>query len=217
MDEERVIAFSGNYRLKIKDIFHLFKDKYKDIGNLEIFAQGIVNWNSNYWGRWNALLRVFEVIDLDQARWWQQLPVLEILTVNEAQRRYGPHLDGLKWNVAAKAAREYPNLHFQKTHGYLEIAIPTDDQHYYRIYTFGKCAVQLPSNTYERVKMFAVHVLATVVYPDETLYFSHRQHVGYSFEISREEGFLLMSGIAEDMKKARTGNFVFQLETGQLQ
>ena len=40
-----------------------------------------------------------------------------------------------------------------------------------------------------------------------------RQHVGYSFALTREQGLKYMDSIKEDILQARKGNIVFQIET----
>lgn len=212
LDIDRKIAFRGNYVLTIKEIFQIFAYKPRDVGNLEFFSQGVTNWNANYLGWWNADQKKFVVIDLEEREWWKALPTMEVLTTEQAQKRYGTHLNGYNWNLSAKASREYITLHFDKTHAFLEIAIPDSSGRRYTIYDFGKCAIKLPFTRWERLKVWCVSVPATIVYPDENIFFSERQHVGYSFELTPEEGHRYMESIRDDIQQARTGNMIYQLE-----
>lgn len=212
LDEKREIVFRGNYKTTIKNVFQTFKNKHKDLGNFEIFAEGVLNWNSNCMGWWNNDIRAYELVDLDNPFWWRLLPTLEVLTFEEANKRFRVDLDGSMWVLAAKSAREFVTLDYDGCHAYVEMAIPTPDHRYYVIYTFGKAAIQLPRNTWHRLFLFGAHVPATIVYPDETMYFSHRQQIGYTFELTEQEGMQFMLAFKEDILRARKGNMVFQIE-----
>lgn len=211
LDQEKEVVLQGNFRLKIKDIFSIFRQKKVTVGNLEFFSAGILNWNAHRLGWWNATDQVYELIDLDQHDWWFQLPLLEILTLSEARSRYGDSADGKKWIVVAKATREYLNLHYDKSHAYLEVGVPVGKG--YSIYDFGKVATHFPATHWEEMRTFTVTVLATIAYPDENVYYSQRQHVGYCFGLDPEEGYKFMELIRDDMSKAREGNVVFQIES----
>lgn len=213
LDENRKIVFRGNYILTIKEVFKIFQNKHADVGNVEFFSQGITNWNANYLGWWNADKKIYVVIDIEDSEWWKSLPTMEMLTTEEAQKRYGTHLTGYNWNLSAKASREYINLHFDKTHAFLEMAIPDGTGQRYTIYDFGKFAIKLPSNQWEKFKMFCVTVPAAIVYPDENIFFSNRQHVGYAFELTPEQGKSYMDSVRGDIMQARAGNLFFQIET----
>lgn len=212
LEEQREVVFQGKYRLTVKEVLEVFKQKPYQAGNLEYFAQGITNWNPHRLGWWNAETGTYELIDLDQPDWWFQLPLFEILTLKEAQLRYGKQADGNRWIVIAKASRQYLNLHYDKNHAYLEIAIPIGSRSY-AIYDFGKVATRFPATNWEEVKTFTITVLATIAYPDENVYFSHRQHVGYCFDLKPATALRLMNHICEDMKQSRVGNVVFQIES----
>lgn len=212
LDEKQIVIFRGNYKASIKQVMQVFRDKPKDLGNFEIFAQGVLNWNSNCMGWWNNDLRAYELIDLNNPYWWRQLPVLEVLSQEEASKRFRAELDGSRWILAAKSAREYITLDYDRCHAYIEMAIPTPDRQFYIIYTFGKAAVELPRNSWHRLFMFGAHVPATIVYPDENMYFTHRQQIGYIFELTEGEGSRLMDAFKEDILRARKGNMVFQIE-----
>lgn len=212
LDENREIVFRGNYKVKLTEIYRVFRDKSRDLGNFEMFAEGILNWNSKCIGWWNHDLRAYELVDLEPSDWWRQLPVLEVLTSEAAAKRLGVKLDGHKWALAAKAARESCSLDYERSHAYVEMAIPAPDNRYYIIYTFGKAVMQLPHTSWDRLILFGTHVLATVVYPDETMYFTHRQQIGYTFELTPSEGMRIMDAFKGDIQLARKGNMVFQLE-----
>jgi|694.fasta_scaffold01230_2 hypothetical protein len=212
LDGGKEIVFQGNYRLTINQILEIFKDKNLRPGNLEFFAEGVVNWNTHYLGWWNADKELFEVIDLDKKDWWEQLPLFELLTMEDAKNRYGRHMNGTFWNLSAKASREYLTLNFDKSHAYLEMAIPTEEG-FYAIYHFGKFATRFPSNAWELMSTITVSTPATIAYPDENVYFTERQHIGFSFCLSPEQGRKYMESIKDDILSGREGNIVFQIES----
>ena len=212
LELNRPIYFRGDYVLTISDIFATFKEKKTHPGNLECFPTGIINWNAHCMGWWDDRVKAYEVVDVTVESWWEQLPLFERLTVEEAKERYGNHMDGKQWNLSAKASREYFTLNFEKTHAYLEIAIP-DGRGGYVIYDYGKFAIRFPTTMWEIVTTIGVSVQATIAYPDENVYYTHRQQIGYSFPLTSEQGMRYMDSIRDDILLARNGNMVYQIES----
>jgi hypothetical protein len=212
LKDDLVIEFSGGYRLSIKEIFDVFKDKDKENGNLEFMALGIMNWNTHCWGWYNADANEYRVINLSEEDWWNELPVFEILTRAEAERRYGVAINGQNWLLMAKASRQYNSLSFMKTHAYLEVVVPTGGGGY-SIYDFGKVVMRLPRSSLEELTIFGRSIDATICYPDDSVFYTHRQHCGFLFELTPHEGMKFMNSIRTDMKKVREGHVVYQMET----
>ncbi|MFN4174845.1 MAG: hypothetical protein ACK4HV_07070, partial [Parachlamydiaceae bacterium] len=212
LDLERIIVFKGGMKATIRQIFELFKDKPNRFVDVEYFAQGITNWNSQHLGYYDEGKKGYESINLEQKEWWRQLPPLEILNQEEAKERYGAFINGFNWCVAAKAARSYLNLSYEKCHAYLEIAIPNPDRSY-NIYEFGKFARLFPYGVFETMMVFTITTPGTVAYPDENIYHTARQQAGYGFSLNHFQGLLLMDELKKDIEEARKGNMVFQVET----
>lgn len=212
LDDQAVITFRGNYSLTIAEILNVFKNKNAAVGNLEIMADGIVNWNVHKLGWWNADKGDYEIVPLMKRDWWRLLPIFETISKKEARVRYGTHLDGRHWNAAATATRGSATLDYDKSHAYLEMAIPMRNG-YYAIYDFGKSATRLPATFLECVAMFCHTVVATVAYPDENVFYTHRQHAQHSFILTAKQGNKLLDLIRFDLVKARAGNFVYQIES----
>lgn len=210
LDKEGEVLLSGNYHLKIKDIFDMFAHKEATPGNVEFFALGITNWNTHCLGWWNAHSKRYELTDMDQPDWWLQMPITEILTLQEARRRYGMHLDGKQWVAIAQACRQYLNMNYEKTHAYLEVAIPLGNGGY-SIYDFGKFATTFPFSLWSRSTFAVITHAATIAYPDENLYLTRRQHLGFAFDLSPDQGIILMDAIRQDILAARQGHIVYQL------
>lgn len=212
LNEESVVTLRGNRRLSVKEVFEEFKNKMVKVGDLEYFAHGITNWNCHNWGYWNDSEKKYCTIDLSHNHWWYQLPNIEIASAEEMTKRYGETLDGKSWCVSATATRGSQTLDYENTHAFLEVAIPWGDGRY-AIYDFGKFARKYPSSFFEGVTIFCKNLRATVSYPDENIFYSHRERSDQPFLIGEEEGLLLMEQIKNDMLAANEGNFVYQIES----
>ncbi len=212
LDGSLEITFKGNYRLTVDEIFQIFKDKKYKVGNLEYLAYGVCKWNVHKWGYWSEDKQDYELIDLAHHQWWKQLPVFEIITQDEAFERYQKRLDGKEWCVSATATRGTASLDYENTHAFCEVAIPWGDGRY-AIYDFGKFAFRFPSSFFEGVSIFCHNLHATVAYPDENMFYSHRQQTYQAFPISVEQGYKLMEVIKVDMMKSKQLNFVYQIES----
>jgi hypothetical protein len=212
LDESKMVTFQGNYKLSIREVFEIFYNKFKKVGNLEFFSQGIVNWNAHKLGWWDEVGGTYHTIDLYQNEWWNQLPLFETITPEEAEQRYGIRVDEDRWVVAATATRGASTLDFENTHAFFEIAIPQASGQY-RIFNFGKFGVYFPTTFFENLTTFAETMHATVAYPDENVFYSHRQTAYFPFLFERQEGLALMDAIKRDIFLAREANFVYQIES----
>lgn len=211
LDRRQKIHLRGGFTLTIDEIFKLFKDKPRRFVDVEYFAHGIANWNAQHLGYCIPSQKRYKTINLEQAEWWRQLPPLEIISWEEAKGRYGSWVSGLNWIASAKASRHHLNLNYEKCHAYFEIAIPTKDGSYH-IYDFGKFARMFPYGVVDNMRMFTITTPATIAYPDENIYHTTRQHVGYAFELHHYQGLILMEELRQDILRARSGNMVFQIE-----
>lgn len=211
LNPKQKVTFKGHLTLTMEEIFEVFKNKNFRVGNLEFLSQGICNWNVHKWGFWDALEKEYSVINLHQNNWWKQLPVIEIISREEASKRYEQNLDGKNWCVAATATRSSPTLDYENTHAFLEIAIPTI--HGYCIYDFGKFATFFPTTFFEGLSVFCQNLHAAVAYPDENIFYSHRQQTYHGFVINEEQGLKLMDAIKYDVIKSNQKNFVYQIES----
>lgn len=212
LNPHQKISFKGHLTLTISEIFEMFKDKNYRVGNLEFLAQGICNWNVHKWGFWDDLKKEYSVIDLNQEYWWKQLPSIEIISKEEASQRYEQNLNGKNWCVAATATRGSPSLDYENTHAFLELAIP-DENGSYNIYDFGKFATFFPSTFFEGLSVFCHNLHAAVAFPDENIFYSHRQQTYHGFTISMEQGLKLLTAIKYDVFKSNQKNFVYQIES----
>lgn len=216
LDLNKVIEFRGKYLLTIREILQIFEEKRYKIGNLEFLpGEGIINWNSYCLGWWSAEEKKYIVIDVNKEEWWLQLPYVDVIDQEAIKLRYpleeGEFVSGM-WILSARASREYANLSFQKTHAYLEIAMPLKNGNY-SIYNFGKFATKYPRTVWQSIKMISIAVTAAIAYPDENIFYSHRQHVGHNFLLTPEQGLKCLASIREDILLAREDNIIFQIQT----
>ncbi|MCB1112583.1 MAG: hypothetical protein H7A37_00095 [Chlamydiales bacterium] len=212
LDEEKTVTLRGNYAATVEEIFNSFAKKNSEVGNFEYFAHGVMNWNVHKWAWWDADAQEYRCIDLTRERWWEQLPLFEVLTTEQASRRYEVPLDGVKWSVSATAVRERPHLDFERTHAFFEVAIPFGEGRY-AIFDMGKYAKLYPASTLDGLTMLADNMHATVSYPDDCSYSTHRQWAHQAFEMSPEDGVAIMEKIKNDMIKGMEHNFVYQIES----
>lgn len=211
LNRQKKVRLRGGMEKTIEEYFSLFRIREQQFVDVEYFAEGVSNWNSQHLGIWDEKKGEYEVIDLLDKEWWRQLPPVEILTLAEAEKKYGASIEPGHWVVTPKAARKYFNLDYSGCHAYLEVAIPSRD--HFSIYSFGKFAREFPYGVVDNMRMFTQTTLATVSYPDENIYQSSRQHAGFSFFLNHYEGLVLMEEIRRDIVEARKENMIFQFES----
>lgn len=212
LDDKLAYTFRGNFTLTVARIFEIFANKFARAGDIELLAEGVINWNYLKMGWYDADQNRYHVVDVKKPGWWKRLPVFEVISLETARERFGNHVNGKNWNIAAAASRGSATLDYENTHAYLDIAIPVGNGNY-AIYDFGKIANEFPTNMKETLSMFALNVEASVAYPDESIYYSHREHAYYSFPMTPEQGMKCMESITEDILVARENNFLYQIES----
>lgn len=212
LDPDQPVSFRGEYTLTIEEIFEVFARKNIEVGNLEMMKEGIINWNIHHLGYWDAKEKKHIQIDVAKKNWWEQLPLFEVLTRRQLAKRYQLNIRNGEWVAVPKATRGKQNLDFLETHAFLEVAIPIDENRY-AIYDFGKLALKYPRTSWEKLTMMTKTVHATVAYPDENVYYTHRQHGFHPFRLTRDQGSALMDLIKKDIEISRELNFVYQIES----
>ncbi|MEX1012205.1 MAG: hypothetical protein WD595_02040 [Waddliaceae bacterium] len=214
LDEMNTITFRGNYTLTVGQIFDVFAQKDFKEGNLEYSINGVINWNIFKWGYWDCDLNTYQTLSLDSVDWWKQLPVVKIMTIQEAQKLYGLHLDGISWNLAVTANRSYTTLNPLSNHAFQEVAIPFDSKHY-AIFAFGKFGTEIPESfsALNALPRMCAFVPATIAYPDPGYFHADRQFARYSYPLTKAHGISLMRGIAQDMNLGRKGKLFYQIQS----
>jgi hypothetical protein len=212
LDSQRTVTFRGNYRMTIKQIFAVFAAKMQRVGDLEFFSNGIANWNSHLLGWWDADRREYHLVDVNRPAWWKELPFLETMTVEKAKEIYGDHLNGTEWTLAVNATRTTHTLSPDASHAFIELVVPMVDG-MYAIYAMGKFATTYAGSMFDSLKLFTATLKATVAYPDENIFYTHRQHVRRSFALSAVEGMRYFESIRKDILRARAGSLTYQVES----
>lgn len=214
LDESQLVTLRGGWQLSIKKVIDIFAEKKFDSGNLEFFGKaGIKNWNCPHLGWWNPKKGPngdLELIDLNAPKWWTLLPEFERLSKAELEKRYQlPALKDNEWVAIPRSSRESLHLDIAKSHGFMEVAVPQADGTYL-MFDFGKFAAVWPRTNYEAFDFLAKTEVGKINYPDESVFYTHRQHAAIPFLFSEEKGLKLMELIREDLIKARNGNVIFQ-------
>lgn len=217
LDDNRRITFKKGYTLTVSQIFkNVFGDKNHSHGNLEVFRKGgIQNWNTNQIGRYNPVTNSYDRIDLSAARrkdWWDQLPDLEELSLEEAQERYGSAIDGTLWGGRIVSTRERRDLSFKGNHSYVEVAIPTPNGSY-KVRTFGKSSATLPRHWWQYAKVMGSTEKGVILYPDPSIFHPSRQHRGFAFTMTSSEGQDVMDWIRQSIHNGWIGNMAYQILT----
>ena len=210
MNDASKIEFSQGLNLTMGEVFKIFENKLYEGGILEYMTEGIINFSPLEIGHFKN--GQVEPIPVKAKKWWEKLPLLETLSKSEVMSRYGivPHSG--EWIASAASTRGSLNLDFNKTHAFIEIAIPQDNGDY-RIFDFGKFAMRFPKTIFEMVKMFCQNVQATIAYPDENVFYTFRDKAYHPFLINEQEGEMLMNDIKQDIERARNGNMIYQIES----
>ncbi|MBB65298.1 MAG: hypothetical protein CMO81_09565 [Waddliaceae bacterium] len=208
LDEYRTISFKGNYDMSLNSIYEMFGNRSKETGNLEVLADGIMNWNSYYLGSWNPSTESFDVVDSLKENWWEELPRFELLDTDTVAERYEIEPNGTDWIVAAKATRKSKSKNVYGQHGWLEVLIPKNEG--YEVFPIGKYPWDYPQTELGKFDFLCNTVPATISYPDENVYYLHREEGTLSFSYSPEEGKELMTAIGKDIVEGRQHKQHFQ-------
>jgi hypothetical protein len=212
LKDKKEVVLRGNYKITMKEIFEEFKAKNERPSKFEFYEGKISNFNSFELGWWNPQKNDYERIDLSEKKitWWKGLPVFETLSEQELQVRYGiEELKKDEWVAIVNSTRESASLNIHNSHGYLEIAIPNEKGEY-NIYPLGRFPARFPNTFIQKIFFLADTTEARVSYPDENVFYSHRQHAYKPFVISPEKGGKLMEALKADLLQAERGDSVFQ-------
>ncbi len=212
LDKEKQVVFRGDLVLSIGEIFSVFENKRVESGCLEYMADGIINWSAHRWGYWNAKKNQYEQIDFTKPKWWNQLPVLDHLSLKQVRKKFGNHLSGAEWNIALVSARVSQDLDFENSHAYVSLAVPQGDGSYI-VYSMGKCTFVFPESFVKALFKVGETCEATIAYPDENVFYTHRRKTRFSYAVSAGEGERYFESVKRDMLLSNEGNFIYQIET----
>jgi len=214
LDETKEVDLSHGLRLSIKKILDIFVNKNQDDGDLEFFgSMGITNWNSRALGSKNPLTGKYECVDLTQPNWWEALPVFEELSKDQVQQKYRTGLAEGEWIFCAKASRQTQDLAYEERHGYMEVVVPVGGDRF-RVLPMGLFVEgRYPNSAWELLCSLLNTVRGKISYPDENVFYTHREHAHHPIKLSAEEGAELMKQLQVDLSKARKRNMTFQFSS----
>jgi hypothetical protein len=221
LDEKHVVTLAHNYRLSIAEIYKIFRDRIKKVGNLEYFGEGkgICNWNANEWGALNPAINDYVRIDVNDPDWIKKVPFSEKITEEEAKMRFEDK-DGQKLKFerhhfifTALAKSETQQADLLGAHTTLCIAVPLDDGTRGLCY-LSKFAREFPDFNTEKkryVRMGFDTVEAAIQLPDENFFQIKRDEEAVSWVASEEQARVVLQRISKDKLKSMKGSLYYQI------
>lgn len=208
LDDRLIVDLGEGYSQTVGQIIETFINRQWEIGNVEYFKDGIRNWNPKRLGPWSPEEGEYKQVDFSKEKWWEELPVVEEISVEQASKHFDLELDGKQWVMAVRAAREQENDTPINIHGWMQVGIPVNGG--YRLLDFGKYTEEFPRAWYEFIDITVNSVPAVITYPDESAFALDRQHTWQAVTTSVEEGQALFNSISEDLENVNDENIAFQ-------
>lgn len=199
MDETQELHLDGGPITTISKVLKCFAQKNKEIGEFEAFLDGIRYWNSHNLGG----------IDLTKSDWWKQLPVVEEISREELERRCCGTLKDEQWVAFARASRTTADKDLNGRHGFFEIALPNGAGKY-NIYPFGIFPKTFPQSILELVLFLGNTFRAKISYPDENIFYAHRQQASHPIPLTETEAREFIVMLQKELILSRHGHQIFQ-------
>lgn len=210
LDGNREVVLNEGWRLSINKIFDLFAQKTFRPTDLEFFAdKGVMNWHTYYQGSWDPSTQSYKLVDISKASWLNELPITEVISKEDIEKRYNVNLMDGDNLVVLRANRAKASHTLEDRHTFLEVILK-HSKGTYAIYPFSKYAETFPQSTFEKLRFLLATVPAKLAYPDENIFSTDRQHAAYPLKINDEQTKQLLDTIQQDLIKAREGNLIFQ-------
>lgn len=211
LDKSRVIEFNLDCQTTVAALFKSFAGRKVKPGNIELCDQGFINWNSAQMAWWYSHPKQGKphlskfTLTSSYSSWWNALPPFQTFSKEQIKSRY--HLTDIPnnaWIKCAIATCQYVTYGFEKTHGEMEIAIPTQQGHY-QIFPFS---------IYPVVYASGIHGLtgtrrAQIYYPDEGLKVP-RIKAFFAKVVGPWDGIVSMTKLHKAITQSRAGNLYFQ-------
>lgn len=214
IDPNTTITLQNNYTLSLKDIYaqYKLKDLKPTESRIDIFKNGIQNWNPSIQGRYNPNEKKFTPQNLDDT-WLEQIPPQETLTRDEIMKKF--HLDELEKNESLfiqRATRKDMKLRMENTHAFYTLARPIENGDKYNLYTFGAYAKKTPQTLVEKLSLLTGTFEATFI-NDQAMFYSSFELAYKPHRISEELCQKVMTVIKKQIQLVRTGKMAFQYLT----
>lgn len=220
LDEEHTVTLAYDYKLTIREIFQIYKNRLYKVGNIEYFPeQGTKNWHAVKWGYYNPATDDYELIDMDQPDWIQKLPYIEKITEEVTKERfedeYGNKLNPEpdQYVITFIGTNEYKYENPTGSHLMLCITLPQEEDGMRRVYYLSKFPLEFPDMQKEIQKVIRLGVdtvPGAIQCPDENYFQIKRDFEAVSKPASQEQAQETLNSIAKDKKKVDEGNFLFQ-------
>lgn len=215
-DTKAILNLEGGFTLSVGEMLKVLKQKPVVMGPLGVFPEGIRSFEMGQFG-WMQKNGSIKLIDLTQKDWIQQLPAWQVLSTEEANKKYGPYLhgealDGKNMMVAlAVSAKDKNRQDLLGVHGYQVILVPMGDGRY-NVLPLARVPKVSPDlrSKWQTVSFVANTAVAEIQY--DTNYFTdNRVHGMVCYSLSPEQGAYYMNEIiAPDIQSGRDGTLLFQ-------
>ncbi len=208
-DKNRKFQFPAGFTATLRDIYTAMRRKNKHWVKFMISENGFENWNVAEWGPTDKR-GMTQPIRLEKDNWFRKIPVIERLTVEEAQRLYGPDLNGKNFGVSLRATRKNLDQDFNRAHSFFELCIPDGKGRYFTL-TPGKYTRVLPTSFVELLLMLGSTKDGVVVSHDQNDLYPWRQQTRYSVVVNESDFLWFAEKIRCSIIESKKGNFPFSL------
>lgn len=197
LDRNHVHTFSNGRQVALRAIF----DSYRSLnhqptsGEFEIFYDGLDLWNGHEWGAKKEGAEGYETLDVSQPRYWEKLPVYDIATKEQIQRKYHINIKDAASSIQVLESTRLTLGISLEGHGYTIFYIPTGDGVTYKVFPFGLYANTFPTNSCQNASFIGDTVPGKIVFPDPN-YAYPRQKASLAIEISPRQLEMQMRRIA---------------------
>ena len=214
----------------VREIFAIFANKDRAWGPLEVVGDGnndgvVDEWHSGKMASIGPDKKPATPIDLERPNWWQHLPKLKWLSLEEVQKKH-PKLEldkGRNWVAFAMATRLWAlsetrekHIHDARgNHAYAKFYIPESKagRPGYQIQVFSLYPEEehFPQNLTELARFPCKTALAQVAYPDPSIYAHERQQGGYAKEMDEKQADAYLGRLRTIIQRGRQGGKVYNM------
>ncbi len=210
LDTKTEVQFSHGLSLTVEKIFTIFRRKYVDESFLAFFEDGIRNWDAHRQSPVRPDGSLADEIDLEDPDWYKKLPMKAHYTLEEAQAKCSPYLDGENWGFTLVATRSKDKLNTFGSHSFFRILIPDGNGGYDYTFGWGKFTKKYPKWIVHLLSYLCGTKEAVIEYPDNNERYK-RQVRERTYTITAEKGKGLLESLRKNLKNAKIGNLAFQI------
>lgn len=201
------------HSLPKQDIYSKMRAKRSGYEDVEVFQEGILNWDSIQLGSFNPTTHQIDQVDVNQPDWLLKLPPWRVVDEAQLQQRFAGQVrwpySGTRFALAVCATRETADLNIPNNHGFFEVVAEVEPGKFV-ILPFGFQPPTLPDSDIDKLCFLQSTQPGMLHYPDESDYLSQRQKFSEFFAIDGAEFQVLQKHLAHFVEKARAGQEVFQ-------